>query len=133
MFVKYMAIPNRLRVVRLQTDKGGEYKSIEFRDYFRSRGIIGEVTVSTTPQGMLFLSGRAARWKLWFGAYLWASSLPRSLRGELLNTVAEFANSSPHSGFDSKMPYLKFHARQAEMSPVWTIGTRAFVLTLNIS
>ena len=46
------AVPNECgeRIVKLRTDNGGEYMSVEFEEYLKSKGIQHELTVAYSPQ-----------------------------------------------------------------------------------
>lgn len=69
MFVKAVAIPKRLWVMKLRTDKGGEYTSQEMSALlFYQQGLHKSLPRLTIRSKMVFLKGTAEYWSVWFGA-----------------------------------------------------------------
>ena len=122
-----VAVKLGLRIQRLRADKGGEYISKEFKKLCVSSGIAMEYTATATPQqnGVSELDGRTLATIA--GCLLKDGNFPRNLWGELFFTAVYLANRSPHSALGGTTPFSRMHGKEAVLSDLRAIGSRAFV------
>ena len=123
-----VAVPPGLRIQILRCDKGGEYISKEFKTLSGvNSGITMEYTTTSTPQrnGVSERVGRTlaatARCLLKDGKF------PPNMWGKLPFTAVHLTNRSPHSALGGRTPFFKMHGKEAGLSALRAIGSRAFV------
>ena len=126
-FIKSLVIPMGLRVQRLRTDKGGEYKGQEFKDYCLNTGIRHEFASTNTPQQVGVSERDGGILAAMTRCLLKDSGLPPFLWGELMFTAAYLLNRVPHSALGMVTPYKKLYGKDANLSHLRVIGARAFV------
>ena len=87
----------------LRSDNGGEYRSVEFKQFCESQGIKREFTVPRTPQqnGVAermnrTITERARSMRL-------HSGLPKSYWAEVVNTVVYLINHGPSSPLEERI------------------------------
>ncbi|CAB1109566.1 unnamed protein product [Ectocarpus sp. CCAP 1310/34] len=126
-YVQDVAIPLGLRVQYLHSDNGGEYVNSDFRDYCRTTGIIQRFSSPHTPQqnGISERDGRTimnmAR------CIINETNLPKHLWGEIAATSVFLINRLPHKALKGDTPYFRMFGKQANLSFLRIIGSRAFV------
>ena len=100
----------------LRSDRGGEYLSTEFTQFFKDNGILAQLTPPYTPQ-MNGVSERRNRTLLdMVRSMMSFSKLPISLWGYVLETVAhvlnflprKFVASIPYEIWKGKKPYFSY-------------------------
>ena len=127
LFVTSTFIPCGGRVIRCHADKGGEYTSEAFKQYFLETGTTQEFAASNTPQqnGVFERVGRTLYNMV---RYLSVDSrLSPKLWGELMLTVAYLYNGMLHSGLDMETPFKRLYSKEANLLHLKIIGARAFV------
>ena len=122
-----VAVPLGLRIQRLRCDKGGEYTSKEFKQLCINSGITMEYTATATPQqnGVSERDGRTLATMT--RCLLKDGNFPRNMWGELFFTAVHLCNRAPHSALGGATPFLKMHGKEADLSGLRAIGSRAFV------
>ena len=105
LFVTSTVIPCGGRVIFWCADKGGEYTSEGFKQYFLEMVITLEFAATNTPQqnGVSRRIGQTLCSIV--RCLLVDSGLPLNLRGELMPTGVYFCNRMPHSGLDKETPF----------------------------
>ena len=122
-----VVVPLRLHIQRLRCDKGGEYISKEFKILCVNSAISRECTATATPQhnGASGCVGRTlattARCLLKDGTF------PSNMWSELFFTAVYLTNRSSHSALGGRTPFFKMHGKEADLSTLRAIGSRAFV------
>ena len=120
-------IPCGGRVICWRADKGGEYTNKAFKQYCLETDITQAFAATNTPQ----YDGVSERvgWTLcsMVCCLLVDSGLPPKLWEELILTAAYLCNRMPHSGFDMETPFKRVYGKEANLSHLKIIGTRAFV------
>ena len=126
-FIQDLAIPLGLRVQRLRSDNGGEYISSSFRDYCKTTGIQQQFTAPHTPQqnGISERDGRTIMDMT--RCLLNEANFPKHLWGELAAIAVFLINRLPHKAIEGDSPYYRMFGKQADLSCLRIIGTRAFV------
>ena len=120
-------IPCGGRDIRWRADKGGEYTSEAFKQFFLETGISQEFATTNTPQqnGVSKRVGRTLCSMV--RCLLVDDGLPPKLWGELMLTAAYLYNRMPHSGLDMETPFKRLYGKEAKLSHLKIIGARAFV------
>ena len=126
-FVQDIAIPLGLRVEYLRSDNGGEFVSSEFRHYCKTTGIVQQFSSPHTPQqnGISERDGRTIMNMT--RCLLNEANLPRHLWGEIAATSVFLVNRLPHKAIKGDTPYWRMFGKQANLSFLRIIGSRAFV------
>jgi hypothetical protein len=112
-----------MKVHRLRMDNGGEYTSIEFKNYLSDNGIAPEYTVPGNPQQ----NGKSERlggiiWKK-AKAFLRYSGLPLKYWPEMVNTANYVRNRSPCASLPGITPFQAWTGREPTLSHIKTPGT----------
>lgn len=115
------------KIARLRCDNGGEYISIQFKDFCKSNGIQLEYTVPYTPEqnGVSERMNRTiidrAR------TMLIESDLPEMLWGEAVLTANFLTNRSPTSALiDCKTPYEMWYSKKPDLTKLRIFGCVAY-------
>eukprot|EP00752_Nemacystus_decipiens_P017171 g15384.t1 len=126
-FVQDIAVPLGLRVEYLRSDNGGEYVSSDFRNYCKTTGIVQQFTSPHTPQqnGISERDGRTIMNMT--RCLLNEANLPKHLWGEIAATSVFLVNRLPHKALKGDTPYYRMFGKQANLSFLRIIGSRAFV------
>eukprot|EP00903_Cladosiphon_okamuranus_P019947 g18331.t2 len=126
-FVQDIAIPLGLRVEYLRSDNGGEFVNSEFRHYCKTTGIVQQFSSPHTPQ-QNDISERDGRTIMnMTRCLLNEANLPKHLWGEIAATSVFLVNRLPHKALKGDTPYRRMFGKQANLSFLHIIGSRAFV------
>ena len=115
------------RVCVLWSDNGGEYVSLEFETYLKSRGIRHELTVPHSPQQ----NGVAERMNRTLmesaRSMLAHAGLPDSYWAEAVATAAYLRNRTPTTAFEEKKtPYERWYGKKLNLSHLKVFGCIAY-------
>ncbi|KAE8693764.1 putative galacturonosyltransferase-like 4 [Hibiscus syriacus] len=116
-----------MKVKRLRSDNGGEYKNRRFRDFCANNGIKMETTVPMTPQqnGVAepmnrTLNERARSMRIHAG-------LPKFLWAEAINTAAYLINRGPSVPLDDRIPEEVWSKKEINLSHLRVFGCISYV------
>ena len=111
----------------LRSDNGGEYKSREFSEYCKSRGIKRETTIPYTPKqnGVAERLNRTLMEAV--RSMLHHDELPLKFWAEALSTTACLRNQSPTIKLKEKTPFECFHKRKPEIGHLKVFGCNSYV------
>ncbi|KAE8725120.1 Polyadenylate-binding protein 7 [Hibiscus syriacus] len=116
-----------LKVKRLRSDNGGEYRDNRFRDFCANNGIKMETTVPITPQqnGVAermnrTLNERARSMRIHAG-------LPKFLWAEAINTAAYLINRGPSVPLDGGIPEEAWSKKEINISHLRVFGCISYV------
>ncbi|KAE8684911.1 Actin-depolymerizing factor 1 [Hibiscus syriacus] len=129
-FIKWKAMVENetgLKVKRLRSDNGGEYRDSSFRDFCANNGIKMETTVPITPQqnGVAermnrTLNERARSMRIHAG-------LPKFLWAEAINTAAYLINRGPSVPLDGGIPEEAWSKKEINLSHLRVFGCISYV------
>ena len=126
-YVTSTVIPFSSRIARFRADKGGEYTGKDFQAYCLETGIKQEFAATNTPQ-QIGESERVGRTLCaMVRCLLVDSGLPPNLWGELVLTTTYLCNRVPHSALKMETSYKVLYGKEADLSHLKVIGSRAFV------
>ena len=115
------------KIKTLRTDGGGEYMSIKFKEYLKSKGIRHEITVPHTPQQ----NGVAERMNRTLietaKSMIFNASLPNIYWGEALNTATYVRNRLVTTS-TGLTPYERWYGRIPDVSNMKVFGCVAYAL-----
>eukprot|EP00903_Cladosiphon_okamuranus_P021322 g19592.t1 len=122
-FVQDIAIPLGLRVEYLRSDNGGEFVNSEFRLYCKTTGIVQQFSSLHTPQqnGISERDGRTIINTT--SCLVNEANLPKHITA----TSVFLVNRLPHKALKDDTPYWRMFGKQANLSFLRIIGSRAFV------
>ena len=127
LYNRTVAVPLGLRIQRLRCDKGDEYISKEFKTLCVNSGISMEYTATATPQQ----NGVSERVERTLAAMVkWLlkdGNLPPNMWGEPFFTAVYLTNSLPHATLGGSTSFVKMHDKEADLSALRAIESRAFV------
>ena len=116
-----------LKIKRLRSDNGGEYRDSRFREFCSNSGIKMEKTVPMTPQhnGVAermnrTLNERARSMRLHAG-------LPKMLWAEAVNTAAYLINRGPSVPLDGGIPEEVWSGKEVNISHLRVFGCISYV------
>ncbi|KAL5750844.1 hypothetical protein ACOSP7_005117 [Xanthoceras sorbifolium] len=116
-----------LKIKRLRSDNGGEYRDSRFREFCANSGIKMEKTVPMTPQqnGIAermnrTLNERARSMRLHAG-------LPKMLWAEAVNTAAYLINRGPSVPLDGGIPEEVWSGKEVNISHLRVFGCISYV------
>ncbi|KAE8683538.1 hypothetical protein F3Y22_tig00111200pilonHSYRG00002 [Hibiscus syriacus] len=116
-----------LKVKRLRSDNGGEYRNRRFRDFCANNGIKMETAVLMTPQqnGVAermnrTLNERARSMRIHAG-------LPKFLWAEAINTAAYLINRRPSVPLDDRIPEEVWSKKEINLSHLRVFGYISYV------
>ena len=116
-----------LKIKRLRSDNGGEYRDNRFREFCANNGIKMEKTVSMTPQqnGVAermnrTLNERARSMRIHAG-------LPKMFWAEAVNTAAYLINRGPSIPLDGKIPKEVWSGKEVNLSHLRVFGCISYV------
>ncbi|KAL5806884.1 hypothetical protein ACOSQ4_029617 [Xanthoceras sorbifolium] len=116
-----------LKIKRLRSDNGGEYRDSRFREFCANSGIKIEKTVPMTPQqnGVAermnrTLNERARSMRLHAG-------LPKMLWAEAVNTAAYLINRGPSVPLDGGIPEEVWSGKEVNISHLRVFGCISYV------
>ncbi|KAL5826235.1 hypothetical protein ACOSQ4_018032 [Xanthoceras sorbifolium] len=116
-----------LKIKRLRSDNGGEYRDSRFREFCSNSGIKMEKTVPMTPQqnGVAermnrTLNERARSMRLHAG-------LPKMLWAEAVNTAAYLINRGPSVPLDGGIPEEIWSGKEVNISHLRVFGCISYV------
>ena len=111
----------------MRSDQGTEYTNRNFKEYCKRTGVIQQFTAPYTPQ-QNGISERAGRTLMnMTRCFLTETGLPKRLWGELASTAVFLKNRIPHRALGSDTPYYRMFGKNADLSFLRVIGSRAFV------
>eukprot|EP00752_Nemacystus_decipiens_P005704 g5162.t1 len=126
-FIQDIAIPLGLRVEYLRSHNEGEFVNSEFRQYCKTTGIVQQFSSPHTPQ-QNGISERDSRTIMNMARCLLnEANLPKHLWGEIAATSVFLINRLPHKALKGDTPYCRMFGKQANLSFLRIIGSRAFV------
>ena len=110
----------KLRV--LQTDRGGEFTSIEFAAYRADQGVVRHHTTPYKPQqnGMVELRNQTVVGMA--QSMMKAKGMPVRFWGEAVTTTVFILNSAPTKALKGKTPFEAWHGRKSNVSFLRTFG-----------
>ncbi|KAE8704670.1 hypothetical protein F3Y22_tig00110447pilonHSYRG00005 [Hibiscus syriacus] len=118
---------NGMKVKRLRSDNGGEYRNRRFRDFCANNGIKMETTVPMTPQqnGVAecmnrTLNERARSMRIHAG-------LPKFLWVEAINTAAYLINRGPSVPLDGRISEEVWSKKEINLSHLRVFGCISYV------
>lgn len=115
------------KLLRVRTDRGGEYIAGELDSYFKSKGVLHEKTAPYTPQQ----NGKAERLNRTLmdrvRAMLIDSELPNSMWAEAIQAANYIRNRSPTKN-GAKTPWEQFFGKKPDVSMMRVFGCKAFVM-----
>ena len=123
-----MEVENQLgkSIKALQSDRGGEYLTTEFRDHLAESGILSEWTPPGTPQ-LNGVSERRNRTLLdMVRSMISCTDLPISFWGYALETAAFILNRAPTKAVEGT-PFEKWHGKLPVLSFLKMWGCKAYV------
>ncbi|KAE8705011.1 Cytochrome P450 84A1 [Hibiscus syriacus] len=116
-----------MKVKRLRSDNGGEYRNRRFRDFCANNGIKMETTVPMTPQqnGVAermnrTLNERARSMRIHAG-------LPKFLWAEAINTASYLINRGPSVPLDGRIPDEVWSKKEINLSRLRVFGFISYV------
>ena len=120
---------HNLKVSKIRMDNGGEYRSNDFKNWCKTKGILLDYTIPHTPQ----LNGTAERMNLTLQnkmrAMLQDSKLPNKMWGTAVQTAAYLQNRTPSETIDST-PYQKWHNRVPDLKLLQIYGSTVYTKIL---
>lgn len=118
-----------LKVSKIRCDNGGEYKSIEFKNWCRIKGIILDYTTPYTPQ----LNGKAERLNRSImekaRALLNDSCLNKNMWSEAILTAVYLLNRSPTSSL-AVTPAEMWYNKKPDLSRLQVFGVQVYAKKL---
>jgi transposase InsO family protein len=126
-------IGKKLKV--LQTDSGGEFTSMEFRQYYAKRGVVCELVVCHLTAPYSPQQNRVVEWRnksmVAMGrCMLKAKGLPGYFWVEHVSTTVHILNRAPTHALDGKMTYEAWHG---EVPAVHYFHTFSYIAHLKIT
>ena len=116
-----------LKIKRVRSDNGGEYRDNRFREFCANNGIKMEKTVPMTPQqnGVAermnrTLNERARSMRIHAG-------LPKMFWAEAVNTAAYLINRGPSIPLDGKLPEEVWSGKEVNLSHLRVFGCISYV------
>ena len=116
-----------LKIKRVRSDNGGEYKDNRFREFYVNNGIKMEKTVPMTPQqnGVVermnrTLNERARSMRIHAG-------LPKMFWAEAVNTAAYLINRGPSIPLDGKISEEVWSGKEVNLSHLRVFGCISYV------
>ena len=116
-----------LKIKRVRSDNGGEYRDNRFREFCANNGIKMEKTVPMTPQqnGVAermnrTLNERARSMRIHAG-------LPKMFWAEAVNTAAYLINHGPSIPLDGKIPKEVWSGKEVNLSHLRVFGCISYV------
>ena len=116
-----------LKIKRVRSDNGGEYRDNRFREFCANNGIKMEKTVPMTPQhnGVAermnrTLNERARSMRIHAG-------LPKMFWAEAVNTAAYLINRGPSIPLDGKIPEEVWSIKEVNLSHLRVFGCISYV------
>lgn len=125
LYTEDVAIPSKLGLQHLWSDRGGEHIASYLRDFCKETGTRQEFTAPDTPQpnGVSERDGRAL---VEMTRYLWQESgLTERLWGQAISTSAYRISRLPNSALRGRARYSQLFGKEADR--LRAIGARAFV------
>ena len=115
------------KIVKLRTDNGGEYMSVEFQEYLKSKGIKHETTVAYTPQ-QNGIAERMNRTLMESARSMMAHGhLPNRFWAEAVATASYLRNRSATTALeDGKTPFEKWYGRKPNLKHLRVFGCAAY-------
>ena len=118
---------NNIKILR--SDRGGEYLSLEFKDFLRECGIVSQLTPPGTPQWNGVSERRNRTLLDMVRSMMSLADLPISFWGYALETAAHTLNRVPTKAVQ-KTPYEIWTEKRHSMSFLKVWGCEAFVKRL---
>ena len=116
------------RVKTLQSDNGGEYKSLDFDKYLKEHGITRRLTVPHNPEQ----NGKAERMNRTLldtlRCLLFQANLPFKFWAEAANTANHIRNRLPSNSLKGKTPYETWTGKVPDVSQFRTFGCEVYYL-----
>ena len=116
-----------LKIKRVRSDNGGEYRDNRFREFYANNGIKMEKTVRMTPQqnGVAermnrTLNERARSMRTHAG-------LPKMLWAKAVNTATYLINRGPSIPLDGKIPEEVWSGKEVNLSHLRVFGCISYV------
>ncbi|KAE8689989.1 cytochrome P450 71A9-like [Hibiscus syriacus] len=116
-----------LKVKRLRSDNGGEYRNSRFRDFYANNGIKMETTIPMIPHqnGVTesmnrTLNKRARSMRIHAG-------LPKFLWAEAINTATYIINCGPSVPLDGRIPEEVWSKKEINLSHLRVFGCISYV------
>ena len=83
------------KLKRLRSDRGGEYESSKFNEYYQTFGIVHEETPPCSPSSNEMAERKNKTFKYMINSLLLTSGLPKYLWGEAFNMACHILNRVP--------------------------------------
>ncbi len=129
-FMEYVSAAEVLverKVKAIRCDQGGEYKSKNFIEFCKSKGIVIDYVQRYTPEqnGVAERFNRSVVEK--FVTMLYDSKLPKTLWDQALETATYLLNRSPTSALDSVVPATLWYKTKPNVKNLRIFGSLVFV------
>jgi len=115
----------RLRAFR--SDRGGEFNSIEFKEYCDEHGVKHYTTTPYTPQQNGVVERRNRTVVEMARCLLKSKGVPGEFWGEAVTTAVYLLNRAPTSSLRGKTPYEAWYNRKPKVHHLHTFGCIAYV------
>ena len=124
LFNKGTVIPRSERIHVLRADKGTEFTSAAYRQYYLDIDIQLQFASPNTPQ-QIEANERAGRTIMNIVRCMLAdSTLPSLLWGELMHTAIYPSNRTPHAALHNRTPYQALYGKDAHLEHIRMVGAR---------
>jgi hypothetical protein len=106
----------------LRTDRGGEFTSVEFGEYYKEFGVQRQLTAPYSLQQNGVVERQNQTVVGMARSMMKAKGLPGVFWGEAVNTTVYILNRSPTRSLDGKTPYEAWHGERPVVSYFHTFG-----------
>jgi hypothetical protein len=116
---------SKLRAFR--SDRGGEFNSIEFKEYCDEHGVKHFTTTPYTPQQNGVVERRNRTVVEMARCLLKSKNVPGQFWGEVVSTAMYLLNCAPTKSLQGRTPYEAWHNRKPKVHHLRTFGCVAHV------
>jgi transposase InsO family protein len=120
-------VETRRKLKALRTDRGGEFTSTEFGQYYAEHGIHRQLTAPYSPQQNGVVERRNQSIVVMACCMLKAKHLPGYFWGEAVCTAVHILNRAPTRVLDGRTPYEAWHGERPPVHYFRTFGSLAYV------
>nr|CAE03285.2 OSJNBb0046P18.1 [Oryza sativa Japonica Group] len=111
----------------LRTDRGGEFTSIEFGEYYANLGVGRKLTVPYSPQQNGVVERRNQTIVATARSMMKAKGVPGRFWGEAMSTTVFLLNRSPKKSLDNQTPYEAWYGQRPAVHFLRTFGCMGHV------
>jgi transposase InsO family protein len=116
-----------MKLGTIQTDKGGEFNSIEFGQFCAAEGVGRQHTAPYSPQQNGVVERRNGTVVAMARSMLKAKKLPGWFWGEAGNTTVYILNRCPTKGVEGMTPFEAWHGKKPAVHHLKTFGCIVYV------